>query len=103
VQGFLVFALGAVFSLVAIALFVREVGARLAAGPVRFRLATASAAAPWAGGASRERNLHPRLRFPAPGVGRIPRGVQTAIDRSRRAVEEASAFPEVIYLTQAKR
>ena len=52
---FLAFTLGAVFSLLAlvsIALFVQEVVARLTAGPVRFRLAIASAAAPWAGGAT---------------------------------------------------
>ena len=52
---FLAFALGAVFSLLAlvsIALFVQELVARLTAGPVRFRLAIASAAAPWAGGAT---------------------------------------------------
>jgi hypothetical protein len=47
---FLAFAFGAVFSLLAlvsIALFVRELVARMTAGPVRFRLAIASAAAPW--------------------------------------------------------
>jgi hypothetical protein len=47
---FLAFTLGAVFSLLAlvsIALFVRELVARLTAGPVRFRLPIASAAAPW--------------------------------------------------------
>ncbi len=52
---FFVFALGAVFSLlllVSLALFARELITRLTAGPVRFRLAIASAAAPWAGGAT---------------------------------------------------
>ena len=52
---FFALALGAVFSLlllVSLALFVRELITRLIAGPVRFRLAMASAAAPWAGGAT---------------------------------------------------
>ena len=52
---FITFALGAVLTLLAlvsIVLFIRDVHARLTAGPVRFRLAIASAAAPWATGST---------------------------------------------------